>query len=181
MPAFWTIGALSSLILNLILIVGLILVGKELFALKDLVTNQLIGGLYANFLLMDHAAIEANIPVNDIITISFDLPVSTNTVVTLTEDTRISGALVSVLSAPTDIILPAGSQLPIALNMVIPVDTTIPINLNIPVNIQLDQTDLHEPFVGLTEVVLPYYELLSPAPSSWSDLFCRTPLGFFCP
>ncbi|MBW8010403.1 MAG: hypothetical protein FVQ83_04055 [Chloroflexi bacterium] len=179
-PAFWTLGALSSLILNMILIVALILVGKELFAIKELVTDQLIGGLYTNFLLMDRAAIESNIAVDDILAISFDLPVTTNTTVTLTENTRISNAQVSVLSAPTDIILPAGTQLPIALNMVIPVDTSIPVQLNVPVNIQLSQTDLHEPFVGLTGVVLPYYELLAPAPDSWSDLFCRTPLGFFC-
>ena len=180
-PAFWTIGELSSLILNLILVVTLIFVGKELFALKGLVTDQLIGGLYANFLLMDQAAIEADIPVDDFMPISFDLPVNMNTTVTFTESTRISGAQVSVLSAPTDIILPAGTQLPIVLNMVIPVDATIPVQLNVPVDIQLRQTDLHEPFVGLTGVVLPYYELLAPFPDSWSDLFCRTPLGFFCP
>ena len=44
-PAFWTFTGTLSLVVNLILVVILIFLGRELFALKALVSEQLIGGL----------------------------------------------------------------------------------------------------------------------------------------
>ena len=45
-----------------------------------------------------------------------------------------------------------------ALDLIVPVDQMIPVNLNVKVDIPLNQTDLHKPFVGLQEVVRPYYQ-----------------------
>jgi hypothetical protein len=97
-PAFWTTTDVISLVINIILIVTLVLVARQLF---DVVTN---------FAKMDQATIKTVIPVDDSILVKFDLPV----------------------------------------------ETTVPIHLNVAVNIPLSQTELHQPFVGLQDVVSPY-------------------------
>ncbi len=179
-PAFWTIAGLISMTVNLILILVLFFVGRELFTLKDLVQNQLIGGLYNNFRLMDQAHIRTTIPVNAEVPAKFDLPLNTETTVILTQDTRIQGATIYSLNAGalyisqarTDIVLPAGTQLPVALNLTVPVDQKIPVNLVVNVDIPLEQTDLHPPFIGLQEVVKPYYTLLGDLPDTWQLALC---------
>jgi hypothetical protein len=175
-PAFWTIASLISLSVNIILVVVLILGGKQLFALKGLVANQLVGGLRQNFALMDQARISTTVNVDDTIPVKFDLPVVANTIVQLTENTRIRGATVnlstgglSITRAPADIVLPAGTSLPISLNIVVPVDTTVPVHLTVPVDIPLNQTELHRPFIGLQNVVSPYGNLLGSTPNSWQE------------
>lgn len=63
--AFWTIGGVFSLLLNIILIVALIILGRELFTLKKVVNDQLLGGLATNFEKMDEAKIATTIAVED--------------------------------------------------------------------------------------------------------------------
>lgn len=74
--------------------------------------------------------------------------------------------------ANTNIILPAGTSLPIHLSLTVPVDQQIPVDLLVDVNIPLNETELHEPFVGLQEVVKPYYTLLGSVPDSWQAVLC---------
>jgi hypothetical protein len=186
-PAFWTITGILSLGLNAILIAIVILLGREIFAVKNLVGEQLVGGLAQNFALMDEAVIRTNVVVNDQIPVQFTLPVSKKTTVVLTSDILISGANVSlrtgglsIANAPTDITLPAGTPLDIKLDMQIPVDTTIPVTLNVPVDIPLNQTDLHEPFVGLQQVIAPYNSLLENLPDSWEEMLCQEGINRFC-
>ena len=50
--------------------------------------------------------------------------------------------------------------------MQIPVDAMIPVTLTVPVSIPLNETDLHQPFVGLQQVVQPYDTLLKELPVS---------------
>jgi hypothetical protein len=45
-------------------------------------------------------------------------------------------------------------------NLVVPVDQKVLASLDVPVDIPLDQTELHEPFVGLQRVVQPWYCLV---------------------
>lgn len=185
-PAFWTITGSLSLVVNIILIVILLVLAGQLFRLKSLVTHQLIGGLYDNFVLMDQAKIQTNVTVNTTIPVKFELPVKTNTTVVLTEDTQIQNASVTLvtggvmINAPADIILPGGTSLPIALDITVPVDTTVPVVLNVPVDIPLNQTELHQPFVGLKSVVAPYYDLLNSSPDSWSEVICGPKGNWFC-
>lgn len=176
-PTLWSIGAYLSILLNGILAIILLILATQLFTLKDLIQNQLLGGLYYSFYLMDQASISANVQVNDTIPVQFDLPLNQNTVVVLTEDTFIENASVTlstgglnIVQAPTDITLPAGTRLPVQLNLVVPVNATIPISLNVPVNIPLNQTELHPPFQLLQDVVSPYYDCLSGLPSSLSEI-----------
>lgn len=212
-PAFWTIASVVSMVVNVILVVMLLFLGQQLFMLKDIVQNQVLGGLYTNFQMMDEAHIRTTIPVSaevpakfDLpltglqVPAKFDLPLNTMTTVRLTQDTLIPGATLynltagslSISRASLDITLPAGTLLPVELNLtvpvdqmisldsvVVPVDQVIPVNLVVEVDIPLAQTDLHTPFVGLQEVVKPYYTLLSTLPDSWRSALCGpTPEGY---
>jgi hypothetical protein len=90
--------------------------------------------------------------------------------VTLSRDVVINGALVTVNTgglninnARANIVLPAGTILPIFIQSLdVPVDKTVPAILDVNVDIPLNKTELHEPFVGLQKVVEPYYCLLQP-------------------
>jgi len=177
-PAFRTVTGIFSLVTNVVLIVILLALGNQLFTLKTLVEDQLVGGLYENFLLMDQSSIKTIIPVSANVPAKFNLPLEAETVVVLQKDTYIPGATVSlstgglnISNAPTDILLPAGTELPIRLSLEVPVDQKIPVDLDVNVDIPLNQTDLHTPFTGLQNVVGPYYHLLEKTPNSWKELF----------
>lgn len=186
-PPFWTITGLLSLVVNLVLLALVLSLGTQVFTLKRVVQDQVLGGLYQNFVLMDQAHIKTTIPVSTSVAAKFDLPLKTETTVILTEDTTIANASVArlttggmtIVNAPADIVLPAGTRLPIALDLSVPVDQQIPVNLNVQVDIPLRETELHEPFAGLQEVVRPYLLLLEGLPSNWGEVFCP-PGGPLC-
>ena len=187
LPAFWTVASVLSMVVNLILIIVLILVGRELFVLKSIVGENLLGGLFTNFIYMDQAHIKTNITVANTIPISFTLPISQDTIVVLTQNTPINGANVRIntggmtINSPANIILPAGTNLPVHLELNIPVNTTVPINIQVPVDIPLQETELHKPFIGLQQVVAPFYQMLQPNIKTPQDApFCSTPLSAFC-
>jgi hypothetical protein len=171
-PAFWTVSSLLSITVNVVMLIVVIALVRELAAVRTIqvkVVDEVLGGLHRNFVEMDMAHIVTTIDVSAEVPVVFDLPVVTNTTVVLTEDVQITGARVTlntgglnILSAPTNIILPAGTSLPIALNITVPVQTSIPISLTVPVDIPLANTDLHKPFVGLKDVIKPYHCMLDP-------------------
>lgn len=179
--AYWNISGTISLVVNIILIAIMILLSREYFSLKRLVLGNIVNGLYDNFGKMDEANIQASVPVDDKITVSFPLLINQNTTVTLTQDTTISNARVTlttgglnILSAPTNIILPAGTTLPVQLNLVVEVNQEVPVNLDVNVDIPLTETQLHEPFSNLKGIVAPLRESISQSPNRWEDLLvCR--------
>jgi len=186
-PAFWTITGIFSLMVNAVLIAMLFSLGNQLFTLKSVVEDQLLGGLYQNFVLMDQSNIQTTIPVSAKVPAKFDLPLDVETVVVLQKDTYIPGATVSlstgglnISNAPTNILLPAGTELPIRLSLNVPVDEKIPVDLDVEVDIPLNQTDLHVPFTGLQNVVSPYYDLLEQTPNSWKEILCGIPPAEWC-
>jgi hypothetical protein len=173
LPAFWTVASIMSLTVNLILIVILLMLFQMRSGIQGIASNQisgLLGGLYTNFVKMDQASIQTNIHVEKQIPVQFSLNVSGPTNVTLSQSVRIDGALVTVatgglniVNARATIVLPQGTVLPINIeNLVVPVDQQVPAVLDVPVNIPLNQTQLHEPFVGLQKVVEPWYCLVQP-------------------
>lgn len=185
-PAFWTVTGIMSLILNAVLIAVLIVLGRHLFTLKALVEQQLLGGLSENFARMDSAVIRTTVQVEDEIPVVFDLPVEATTVVVLSEDVTIRGARVTLqtggltlFSASTSIVLPRGTALPVHLSLTVPVSTQVPVSLSVPVAIPLAETELHQPFVGLQQVVAPYQRLLQGLPNSWEEALCASP-GLLC-
>jgi hypothetical protein len=118
---------------------------------------------------MDRAHITTNIPVQTEIPVKFDLQLNQQTNVVLSQAVTINNALVTVrtggmniTNALTTIVLPEGTNLPVFLNLTVPVDQKVPVTLDVAVDIPLEKTQLHEPFVGLQDVVRPFYCLLSP-------------------
>lgn len=173
LPAFWTIASLMSITVNIILIVILLILFQMLGAIQNTADDQasgLLGGLYTNFVKMDQAHIRTNIHVEKEIPVQFSLNVSGPTNVTLSQPVTISGALVTVqtgglniANARATIVLPQDTLLPINIqNLVVPVDQKVLAVLDVPVDIPLNQTELHEPFVGLQKVVEPWYCLIEP-------------------
>ncbi|MGZ9235408.1 MAG: hypothetical protein ACXW4E_07780 [Anaerolineales bacterium] len=176
LPAFWTIASVLSLVVNVILIIILLLAWQMLGQISTLQTyglgeaSGLLGGLYQNFVKMDEANIQTSIHVEKEIPVQFSLNVSGPTNVTLSQPVTIRGATVwvqtgglNIRDANATIVLPAGVVLPIIIeNLVVPVDQKVLAVLDVPVDIPLDQTELHEPFVGLQEVVKPWYCLVEP-------------------
>jgi hypothetical protein len=171
LPAFWTIASLMSITVNIILIVILLIVFQMLGAIQNTTNDQvsgLLGGLYTNFVKMDQAHIRTNIHVEKEIPVQFSLNVSGPTNVRLSQPVTISGALVTVqtgglniVNARATIVLPQDTLLPIIIeNLVVPVDQKVLAALDVPVDIPLNQTELHDPFVGLQTVVQPWYCLV---------------------
>ncbi len=188
LPAFWTIASVISLGVNIFLIVLVIILAGQLFTLKHMISDQLLGGLYQNSVLMDQASIKTTIPVQTNVAAKFNIQLKTDTVVNLTQDVVIprahianlnAGAL-TISNATLDIRLPKGTKLPVHLELTVPVDKKIPVNLDVAVNIPLNQTDLHTPFVGLQQVVGPYYQSLKDVPDSWQKILCGSNPGNLC-
>jgi len=75
----------------------------------------------------------------------------------------------NIVNALTTIVLPQGTNLPIVLNLIVPVAQVVPVALTVEVDIPLEQTQLHEPFVGLQEVVKPFYCMLNPGAINLHD------------
>ncbi len=185
---FWTIASIFSLVVNLILILVLIFLAREIFGIKNALQNQLINGLYDNFTQMDQASIKTTIPIHTSVPAKFDLPLNTVTTVILQKDVLMKNARVvslttgglTITNAPADITLPAGTALPVSLNLVVPVDQKIPVDLTVEVNIPLNQTELHAPFVGLQNVISPYKTLLDGTPNTLRDAVCGQNGSDFC-
>ena len=170
-PAFWTVTGVLSLVVNgvLLAVVFMLLrvVGGTPFIAGDSAAGVL-GGLYRNFEKMDRASIVATIPVDTQIPLALSVPVQKTTEITLAQDAVISGAHVRIatdalnIDAPADVTLPAGTKLTVALNFNLDVNSSVPVHLEVPVNIPLAATELHEPFVGLQDVLRPLYCLVEP-------------------
>ena len=171
LPAFWTIASLMSITVNIILIVILLIVFQMLGAIQVTANDKvsgLLGGLYTNFVKMDQATIASTIPVDAVIPLNISVPVQTTTQITLAETATIPNAHVRIntgevnIDANAVVTLPANTPLTVNLNFQLPVQNSVPIHLDVPVNIPLNQTQLHEPFVGLQKVVEPWFCLVEP-------------------
>ena len=137
--------------------------------------NKLLSGLYSNFEKMDRATIETVIPVDAQIPLDITVPVQTTTQITLSETVNIPNAQVVIntgglnINSTARVTLPAGTPLTVNLNFDLPVQDTIPIHLEVPVKIPMASTELHEPFVGLQDVVRPLYCLVEPNATSLDE------------
>ena len=169
-----------NVVVLIVLVVLLVLLQRRQINVISLLPD-LLGGLYSNFEKMDNAHITKTIPVSAQIPVKFDLQLNQQTNVVLSENVLINNALVTVNTgglnitrAAANIVLPAGTSLPVVLNLTVPVDTSIPVNLNVAVDIPLNETQLHEPFVGLGEVVKPLYCLVKMnATNSKGEAICQ--------
>ena len=173
-PLFWTIASALSLTINVLLcllIFGLLSIREPITKTVTGQSSGILGGLYSNFQAMDQATIRSNIPVDASIPLDIMVPVNN------------AGAAITMVGAPAEfdahVIINTGvlkinaparvtllrSVTPLNINLqglVVPVQTSVPVHLDVPVNIPLNQTELHQPFVGLQEVVRPWYCLFLP-------------------
>ena len=132
------------------------------------ILNNLLSGLHTNFEKLDRATIKTVIPVDAQIPLDITVPVQRTTQITLSETVSIPNARVVIntgglnINSTASVTLPAGTPLTVNLNFDLPVQTTIPVHLDVPVNIPMADTELHEPFVGLQQVVEPIYCFVDP-------------------
>jgi hypothetical protein len=182
-PAFWTVTAIFSLLVNILFIAILIFFGRYFFELKALVADGLVTELSNNLAMMDKAHIVTTVPVEttvqlqDNLPVVFDLPINQSTQLSLTEDTQISGAYIYLNNTPvlTNLTLPAGTpiqanfDMTIPVSQSIPVDVTVPVSLLVPLDVAIDQTDLHQSIVGLQGAIEPYKVLLGSNFNSTED------------
>jgi len=184
--ALWTTTSIISMIVNIVVIIVLVI---ALWAYRDIklpesvdvtMVNKLLSGLYSNFEKMDRATIETVIPVDAQIPLDIIVPVQTTTQITLAETVNIPNAQVVIntgglnINSTARVTLPAGTPLMVNLNFDLPVQDTIPVHLDVPVKIPMADTELHEPFVGLQDVVRPLYCLVDPnATGLDAQLICR--------
>ena len=174
LPAFWTIASVMSMVVNVVLII-IILILFQMFGqvrkMQAYASNQatgLLGGLYTNFVKMDDATISTTIPVDAMIPLNITVPVQTTTQIYLAENVTIPNAHVRIntgglnIDSNAVVTLPANTPLTVKLDFPLQVQNSIPIHLDVPVNIPLNHTELHEPFVGLQKVVEPWYCLVKP-------------------
>ena len=195
-PALRRTAILISLVVNFILVITLLIVAQQLFVMKSVADQRMLEGLLYNFMLLDRAHIRTEILVSDSIQVSdtipvvFDLPLQQGTEVILNQDTPIKNATIYLNNQPVplDLTLRAGTPLYINLDLTVPVSQTVPvvldvpINLKVPVDIPLEDTELHQPFIGLQDVISPYYWALHNLPESWENVpLCQGWLrGLFC-
>jgi hypothetical protein len=200
-PAFWTVTAIFSLLVNSLFIAFLIIFGHYLFEFKALVADGLVTELSNNLALMDKAHIVTTVPVEttvklqDNLPVVFDIPINQSTQLLLAENTQISGAYIYLNNTPvlTDLTIPAGTPIQANLDMTIPVSQSIPVDMTAPVSVlvtvdvPIDQTDLHQSIVGLQGAIEPYKVLLASEFNSnkdfplcthwWSGWLCSIFLG----
>jgi hypothetical protein len=171
LPAFWTITGAISLVVNIVLIAILLLTLQMLGTIQLTANDQVsgvLGQLYLNFAKMDKATISRTIPVNALVPLNINVPVKTTTRVRLAETAVIPNAHVVIdtggvnIDADAVVTLPADNWLTIALDFPLAVQDNIPVQLAVDVNIPLSETQLHEPFTGLQQVVKPFYCIVEP-------------------
>jgi hypothetical protein len=170
-PAFWTVTGILSLLVNGILIALVLYLASSLASMQMTASDagaNILSGLYTNFEKMDRSSITSSIPVDTQVPLNITVPVQKTTTITLASAAVIQNARVRIstsalnIDAPAQVTLPAGTPLDVSMTFDIPVQTTIPVHLDVPVNIPLSQTQLHEPFTGLQEVIRPFYCLIEP-------------------
>ena len=187
MPAFWTVAAIFSLVVNVVLIAILVSFGHFFFQYKALVADSLSKGVSTNLALMDQAHIVTTVPVQttvqlqDNLPVEFDLSINEETQVSLVQDTRIPGAVIYLNNAAvsTDLTIPAGTPLQfnfsttIPVSQSVPVDITVPVSMLVPLDVAVDQTDLHQSIVGMQNTIEPYTAVMGEIITSPEEIpFC---------
>ncbi|MGZ9234702.1 MAG: hypothetical protein ACXW4E_04190, partial [Anaerolineales bacterium] len=132
---------------------------------------------------MDQATISSTIPVDAVVPLNIVVPVKATTQITLAQNVTIPNAHVRIITgainidANATVTLPAGQPLMVNLDFPLNVQDNIPIHLDVPVNIPLNQTQLHEPFVGLQKVVEPWYCIVEPGATINGSQVCSGAAG----
>lgn len=164
---------MTSFILNIVLIIGLIILAVALFGYKTGLAplKPTIAKLTDTIDGLNNATIRASVPLNERLPISLQVPVSQNTNVRVTQAVPLSVPAditlpgVGYLKASVALNLPEGLELPVYLSMTIPLESSVPVSLTVPVNIPLSETELGPQFRSLGELVQPLADLVNGKPT----------------
>lgn len=169
LPAFWTIGGILSVVANVVL---LTMVGQTPRSVLELgnagLESRALAGVFSGLQKMDQAHIRTSIPLVTTLSLDASVPVKTSTSMTLARDVLISGAHVSLnaagvsIDAPADVTLPAGTVLDINLDLVLPMTSILPVAAEIPVDIAVQDTELHVAIQELQDSLRPLLCAASP-------------------
>jgi len=180
-PAYWNVTGSLSLLVNAVLIIIVLLMGREIFSLKRQLYTDLAGGMAYNYSLMDQASIQAQVPISLDVPLDMQIPISVATDVTLTRDTPVENAPVIIttgvinINNPADIVLPAGTVLPIQLNITVPYQQTLKYVTTATVEIPIAETSLHTPLANMEQLLSSYGGTSSEAPLQWEAIpICKT-------
>lgn len=173
---FKNFAIIFSFIMNFVLLVALLIVVQQIFLIKNGIAEPLIDGLHKNFVGLDEAVIIRTVPVDDEITIDFPLLINQGTVVTLNEAVPLSASATFALpggggtiNGAVSLDLPVGLELPVQLNLPVQVTQDIPVVLDVGVEIPLNETQLHQPFVNLRNLFEPFVRSLDNLPEEWEE------------
>ena len=164
---------MTSFILNVVLIIGLVVLAIALFGYKTGLAplKPTIAKLTDTIDGLSNATIKASVPLNEQLPITLQVPVSQNTNVRVTQavplqvpaDITLPG--VGYLKASVALNLPEGLELPVYLSLTIPLQASVPVSLTVPVNIPLKDTELGPQFRSLGELVQPLADLVNGEPT----------------
>jgi hypothetical protein len=169
LPAFWTIACLVSLAANAYLLLTLSRLTGSQRAIEGTGLNAgMLAGLYNSFSQMDNAHIRTTIPLRSTIPVEATVPLQTATRITLAQEATVDGAHVKIstdlfnIDAPASVTLPVGTALDVALDLQLPVKTNVPLAIDIPVDIAVQDTDLHPAILSAQETIRPLLCEVSP-------------------
>lgn len=155
---FWTVGAILSVIANLVLL-SMLTAGRGFSASGA--TAGVLPGIYASLEQMDDAHIRTTVPVQTSITLDTTVPTSASTQITLSRDLFVRGAHVTInssglsIDSPADITLPAGTIMEVSLDLALPLQAAVPVSAEVPVDIAMRDTELHAAIQALKDALRP--------------------------
>jgi len=160
---------LTSMVINLILIVVVVILVNQVGAIK-MTLASVLGQLDSAFEGLGAASIHDTIKINQQVPVRFDLPLNQNTTVTTqaavpinTQATFSLGQFGSI-NGVVSLQLPAGTQLPVHLELMVPVSNTIPVVFDQPINIPLAERGLGPVVAKLRSALGPLIKLVGQLP-----------------
>ena len=170
---FWdatkTLILITSMFVDLILIVAVIILANQVGAIKTTL-NNVLGQLDSAFEGLGQVVITDTIKINQQVPVQFELPLQQDTVVTtqapvpLTTQATFSLGQYGSINGVVSLQLPAGTRLPVHLDITVPVSNVIPVVFDQPIRIPLAEKGLGPVVAKLRAAVGPLIGLVRQMP-----------------
>ncbi len=160
---------LTSMFINLILIVAMVVLANQVGAIK-LTLNSVLGQLDSAFDGLGKAVISDTIKISQQVPVHFDLPLKQDTVVItqapvpINTQANFSLGQYGSINGVVSLQLPAGTSLPVHLEMTVPVSNSIPVVFDQPVAIPLAEKGLAPVVSKLRAALGPILNLVQQLP-----------------
>jgi len=160
---------LTSMVINLILIVVVVILVNQVGAIK-MTLASVLGQLDSAFEGLGAASIQDTIKINHQVPVQFDLPLNQNTTVTtlapvpINTQANFSLGPFGNINGVVSLQLPTGTQLPVHLELMVPVSNSIPVVFDQPINIPLAEKGLGPVVAKLRSALGPIIGLVGQLP-----------------